>query len=224
MTTWGDSTTSPPTRCAPTSAASSRIPAAQLTAHAAGRSPGAPKPTTRLVATPPIAAMSASDAAADFRPMSIGVDQSRRKWRPSMSTSQVTATRPSGAATTAVSSPGPTITGPASDSPAVMRSMSSNSPTSCSVPPLSLLMDASLAGMSVQAYVLIQTEVGKAATVVQAIRDISGVTLAEDVTGPYDVIVRAEARTMDELGKLVVARIQAVPGITRTLTCPVVNL
>lgn len=78
--------------------------------------------------------------------------------------------------------------------------------------------------MTVQAYVLIQTEVGKAATVVAAIRDITGVTLAEDVTGPYDVIVRAEARTMDELGKLVVARIQAVPGITRTLTCPVVHL
>jgi DNA-binding Lrp family transcriptional regulator len=78
--------------------------------------------------------------------------------------------------------------------------------------------------MTVQAYVLIQTEVGKAATVVQAIRDIQGVTLAEDVTGPYDVIVRAESRTMDELGKMVVSRIQAVPGITRTLTCPVVNL
>jgi hypothetical protein len=29
---------------------------------------------------------------------------------------------------------------------------------------------------------------------------------------------------MDEMGKLVVARIQAVAGITRTLTCPVVNL
>jgi DNA-binding Lrp family transcriptional regulator len=78
--------------------------------------------------------------------------------------------------------------------------------------------------MTVQAYVLIQTEVGKAATVVQAIRDISGVTLAEDVTGPYDVIVRAEARTIDEMGKMVVSRIQSVPGITRTLTCPVVNL
>lgn len=78
--------------------------------------------------------------------------------------------------------------------------------------------------MSVQAYVLIQTEVGKAASVVREIREISGVTMAEDVTGPYDVIVRAEAGTMDDLGKLVVARIQAVPGITRTLTCPVVNL
>ena len=71
---------------------------------------------------------------------------------------------------------------------------------------------------------LIQTEVGKAATVVQAIREISGVTLAEDVTGPYDIIVRAQARNVDELGKLVVARIQSVPGITRTLTCPIVNL
>ncbi|MCX6433682.1 MAG: Lrp/AsnC ligand binding domain-containing protein [Actinobacteria bacterium] len=78
--------------------------------------------------------------------------------------------------------------------------------------------------MSMQAYVLIQTEVGKAATVVRAIRDIDGVTLAEDVTGPYDVIVRAQARTIDELGTLVVAQIQAVPGITRTLTCPVINI
>ena len=49
-------------------------------------------------------------------------------------------------------------------------------------------------------------------------------TEADDVTGPYDVIVRAEAETVDDLGKLVVARIQSVEGITRTLTCPVVHL
>ena len=78
--------------------------------------------------------------------------------------------------------------------------------------------------MVVQAYILIQTEVGKAATVAEQIAGISGVTLAEDVTGPYDVIVRAEARNVDELGKLVVAKVQGVPGITRTLTCPVVHL
>jgi DNA-binding Lrp family transcriptional regulator len=76
----------------------------------------------------------------------------------------------------------------------------------------------------VNAYILIQTEVGKAASVASEVREISGVTEAEDVTGPYDVIVRAEAKTVDELGKLVVARIQAVDGITRTLTCPVVHL
>jgi DNA-binding Lrp family transcriptional regulator len=76
----------------------------------------------------------------------------------------------------------------------------------------------------VHAYILIQTEVGKAAAVAAEVRAVVGVTEAEDVTGPYDVIVRAEAETVDDLGKLVVARIQSVEGITRTLTCPVVHL
>ena len=78
--------------------------------------------------------------------------------------------------------------------------------------------------MSVSAYILIQTEVGKAASVAERIGGLSGVTTAEDVTGPYDVIVRAEAETVAELGKLVVANVQSVQGITRTLTCPVVHL
>jgi DNA-binding Lrp family transcriptional regulator len=78
--------------------------------------------------------------------------------------------------------------------------------------------------MSVNAYILIQTEVGKAADVAREIGALPGVTNAEDVTGPYDVIVRAEADNVDELGKLVVANVQAVAGITRTLTCPVVHL
>lgn len=76
----------------------------------------------------------------------------------------------------------------------------------------------------VQAYILVQTEVGKAADVASRIAEISGVTQAEDVTGPYDVIVRAEAENVDDLGRLVVAKIQAVPGITRTLTCPIVHI
>ena len=78
--------------------------------------------------------------------------------------------------------------------------------------------------MVVQAYILIQTDVGKAAEVAKAIAQVSGVTLAEDVTGPYDVIARVEAKTVDELGKLVIAKIQDVPGITRTLTCTVVHV
>jgi DNA-binding Lrp family transcriptional regulator len=76
----------------------------------------------------------------------------------------------------------------------------------------------------VHAYILIQTEVGQAAAVAAKIAQIEGVTTAEDVTGPYDVIVRAEAENVDLLGQLVVARIQNVDGITRTLTCPVVHL
>ncbi len=77
---------------------------------------------------------------------------------------------------------------------------------------------------TVNAYILIQTEVGKAASVAQEIATLQGVTMAEDVTGPYDVIVRAEATSMDELGRMVVARVQGVAGITRTLTCPVVHI
>lgn len=76
----------------------------------------------------------------------------------------------------------------------------------------------------VHAYILVQTEVGKAAEVAAEISKVPGVTAAEDVTGPYDVIVRAQADTVDTLGQLVVAKVQNVPGITRTLTCPVVNL
>lgn len=76
----------------------------------------------------------------------------------------------------------------------------------------------------VNAYILIQTEVGRAAAVAEAVRTISGIQQVDDVTGPYDVIVRVGAESVDELGRLVVAQVQAVPGITRTLTCPVVNL
>jgi DNA-binding Lrp family transcriptional regulator len=77
------------------------------------------------------------------------------------------------------------------------------------------------AHMNVQAYILIQTDVGKASSVTAAIAAIPGVTLAEGITGPYDVIMRAEAQTMEEFGRLILSKVQAVPGITRTLTCPV---
>jgi len=78
--------------------------------------------------------------------------------------------------------------------------------------------------VAVSAYVLIQTEVGKAAQVAQEVGQIDGVVSAEDVTGPYDVIVRAEANSVDELGRMVVSKVQLIDGITRTLTCPVVHL
>lgn len=78
--------------------------------------------------------------------------------------------------------------------------------------------------MSVSAYILIQTEVGKASAVVGACRGLVGVVQADDVTGPYDVILKAESESIDELGRMVVSQVQLVDGITRTLTCPVVHL
>ncbi len=74
------------------------------------------------------------------------------------------------------------------------------------------------------AYILIQTEVGKAEQVSRNVRSIAGVREADNVTGPYDVVVKVEADNVDQLGRLVVSEIQMIQGITRTLTCPVVRL
>ena len=76
----------------------------------------------------------------------------------------------------------------------------------------------------VEAYVLIQAEVGRSAEVADAVRKIAGVRFADVVTGPYDVVVRADAADIDGLGELIVANVQAVVGVTRTLTCPVLHL
>ena len=73
------------------------------------------------------------------------------------------------------------------------------------------------------AYVLIETQVGKVAHVVQALHDLDGVQVAEDLAGPYDVIAKIHASGLDQLGRLVASRIQAVDGITRTLTCTVIH-
>ena len=77
--------------------------------------------------------------------------------------------------------------------------------------------------MSVQAFILIQTEVGKASGVADAVAKIPGVTLSEGVTGPYDVIMRAEAPSMEDFGRMILSKVQGVAGITRTLTCPVTS-
>ena len=76
----------------------------------------------------------------------------------------------------------------------------------------------------IEAYVLIQTEIGKPPQVAAELGRIHGLRTADVLTGPYDVIVRVEAADVDALGKLVVTKIQAVEGVTRTLTCPVVHL
>jgi DNA-binding Lrp family transcriptional regulator len=79
-------------------------------------------------------------------------------------------------------------------------------------------------GRMIAAYILIQTEVGVIGDVSGDVAAIKGVSSADGVTGPYDVIARAEATDLDELGRMVIRPIQDVPGVTRTLTCPVIRL
>ena len=76
----------------------------------------------------------------------------------------------------------------------------------------------------VSAYILIQTEVGKASHVTKEIADLKGISAVDGVTGPYDVIAKAEAEDLDQLAKAIVMQIQTVEGVTRTLTCPVLQL
>ena len=83
--------------------------------------------------------------------------------------------------------------------------------------------DAEDVSAVLSAYVLIQTGVGKVAHVAQALGDVDGVQVAEDITGPYDIIAKIQAPSLDQLGRLVVSRIQVVDGVTRTLTCMVIR-
>jgi len=76
----------------------------------------------------------------------------------------------------------------------------------------------------IAAYILIQTEAGKAAIVAAALRDLPGVSETASLAGPYDVIARAQARNIDELAKLVTSQVQALDGVSRTMSCPVVHL
>ncbi|HZA10994.1 Lrp/AsnC ligand binding domain-containing protein [Mycobacterium sp.] len=75
----------------------------------------------------------------------------------------------------------------------------------------------------VEAFMLIQTEVGRAEVVAKQLAALPGVLTSEYVTGPYDVIIRIAADTIEQLRADVVPRVQQIPGITRTLTCPVAS-
>ncbi len=75
----------------------------------------------------------------------------------------------------------------------------------------------------VEAYVLVQTEVGRADHVAQQLDGLEGVLSARAVTGPYDVVVHVGTQPLDDLGALVVGRIAVVPGIVRTVTCTVMR-
>jgi DNA-binding Lrp family transcriptional regulator len=71
----------------------------------------------------------------------------------------------------------------------------------------------------VKAYVLIEVHTGKTKEVVKAIRKLNVVVSVDIVTGPYDVIAVIRAETLNEVEDLVVSMMQAVAGVSRTITC-----
>jgi DNA-binding Lrp family transcriptional regulator len=75
-----------------------------------------------------------------------------------------------------------------------------------------------------KAYILIEGAVGRAAELVREVGRVRGVRSAHGVTGAYDVIAHAEAASLTDLGDRILAEIATIGGITRTLTCPVLDL
>jgi DNA-binding Lrp family transcriptional regulator len=76
----------------------------------------------------------------------------------------------------------------------------------------------------IEAYVSIQTAIGEAARVVAEVKEIPAVTRAVVLMGPYDVLAHVAAPDMNSLGKLAASEVQAVNGVSRSMTCPVVHL
>lgn len=76
----------------------------------------------------------------------------------------------------------------------------------------------------VRSFVLIQADPGAIGRIVTAARRVQGVTDAAAIAGPYDAILECEAGTLDELARMVVSHVQRLPGVRRTLTCPIIGL
>ena len=73
--------------------------------------------------------------------------------------------------------------------------------------------------VATRAYILIETEVGRAREVLTALRAMANVSEADIITGSYDLIALAEADDMVALVDLVTAQVQNIAGVERTITC-----
>ncbi len=73
--------------------------------------------------------------------------------------------------------------------------------------------------MATRAYVLIECSPGKTRDVAAALRGAEGVKSVDQVTGPYDVIVVAEAKDLNSIGDLVTTKVRPIRGVNRTVTC-----
>ena len=77
--------------------------------------------------------------------------------------------------------------------------------------------------MGLVAYSLISAELSKLAEVLNKVRKVKGVRLAECVTGPYDIVARIEAETMDELTRAAFVELRGIEGVASTVTLIVVE-
>lgn len=77
--------------------------------------------------------------------------------------------------------------------------------------------------MKILSYLLINTDAGKALTVLKELKKLKEVENAHVVTGLHDIIALVNADSTKHLADEIVNKIQKIDGIQRTVTCIVVN-
>lgn len=73
--------------------------------------------------------------------------------------------------------------------------------------------------MQARAYVLVEAEAGQVRSIITMLRGLPGVSAADAVTGPYDIVVTIETPDPRDIGRLVMNEIHGIAGIKRTVTC-----
>ncbi|MFX1260631.1 MAG: Lrp/AsnC ligand binding domain-containing protein [Promethearchaeota archaeon] len=73
----------------------------------------------------------------------------------------------------------------------------------------------------VQAYILIEIEIGRTDEVVSQLKAIEEATRVAVTTGVYDVVVLVEVDDLEALYDITVHRIHSIPGIMTTSTAVV---
>ena len=75
-----------------------------------------------------------------------------------------------------------------------------------------------------KAYVLINIRPGAIKEVVKNLHRLDNVVEAHMTFGPYDAVVTIEADSLAEIGSIIHADVQPIPGILDTLTCLAVDI
>jgi DNA-binding Lrp family transcriptional regulator len=75
----------------------------------------------------------------------------------------------------------------------------------------------------VEAYVLMKSEPGQQGDIYTKAAKLKGVKSVRTVVGPYDLIIFIESESLDDLGKMVISKIQNLKGVKDTTSCIVVE-
>ncbi|MCD6548893.1 MAG: Lrp/AsnC ligand binding domain-containing protein, partial [Thermodesulfobacterium sp.] len=67
------------------------------------------------------------------------------------------------------------------------------------------------------------TQIGQTQSVIEKLKKIPEVKKIDIIMGPYDIIVEIEVPTYEDISNILLEKIQNIPAINHTMTCPVVE-